>query len=332
MRNLIERFPTQLNEAVAIAKTAKLTPATNPIQHVLIAGMGGSGIGGNLVQSFTFDSAKLPITVYKSYDVPTFVGPNTLFIACSFSGGTEETLASTATALKRGAKVVAITSGGALGKFCTENGLDQINIPGESGSPRASIGYSFVNIMQVLAFYGVVSDAQLANFEAAASLIEAEAASIQTLAKGLAAGMKDKLPVLYSDSRLEPVMLRALQQIAENSKQISHVNVLPEMNHNELVGWAYAKQIWADSYTVLFRSTYDNPRTSMRMNICKEIFEKVSPTVIEVTAKGSSFIEQALYLTIIIDWVSFFLAEENGVDPFPVDVITYLKNELAKHA
>lgn len=330
MKELIDGFSAQLQESLGIAKNAHLKPVTAPVSQVVIAGMGGSGIGGTLIKALTSDEATLPIEVSKSYDIPAYVGPSTLFIACSFSGNTEETLAAAEQAHKKGAQIVTITSGGKMGEFAKAHGYDMIAIPGRSNSPRASIGYSFVQLLLVLKHYGVLARNHFDEVENAAELLNSSNDVIQAEAKKLTAFFKNKLPILYSDSKLEAVLVRAQQQIAENSKQLSHVNVFPEMNHNELVGWKYAEVVYQNSATLLVRSAYDHPRTKIRMDICKGIFEKVAGEVQELTAKGDSFVAQAIYLIHVLDWVSFYLAEENQVDPFPVDVINYLKNELAK--
>ena len=135
MKELIQGFGPQLIEALAIAENAKLSPAKADIHNVVIAGMGGSGIGGNLIKAFTNDELRVPLDVSKSYDVPGFINANTLFIACSFSGNTEETLASAEKARAKGAQIVAITSGGKMAEFASSNGFDQIHIPGRSNSP-----------------------------------------------------------------------------------------------------------------------------------------------------------------------------------------------------
>jgi len=330
MKDLIQGFGPQLIEALDIAAGAKLSASRAPIHNVVIAGMGGSGIGGTLIKALTGDEVTVPIDVSKSYDVPAYINGNTLFIACSFSGNTEETLAAAEKAKAKGAQIVAITSGGKMGEFASANGYDQITIPGRSNSPRASIGYSFVQIFLILKHFGLVGSNHFDEVRACAALLETESAGIHATAKALTTFFTNKLPIMYGDTKMEAVLVRAQQQIAENSKQLSHVNVFPEMNHNELVGWDHAKIIYANAATLLVRTDYDHPRTSVRMNVCKDIFEKVAGKVMEINAKGKSFLEQSVYVINVLDWTSFYLAEVNGVDPFPVDVINFLKNELAK--
>ena len=330
MKELIRGFSAQLAESLNIASNAKLSPARNPIHHVVIAGMGGSGIGGTLIKALTGDEAKVPIEISKSYDVPAFINANTLFIACSFSGNTEETLSAAEKAKAKGAQIVAITSGGKMGDFARQNGYDMIAIPGRSNSPRASIGYSFVQLFLILNHHGLISSNHFDEVKAAAALLDSEEQNIEALARKLTAFFYKKLPIMYGDTRMEAVLIRAQQQIAENSKQLSHVNIFPEMNHNELVGWRFPELIYGNAATLLVRTSYDHPRSTMRMNICKPIFEKVAGPVMELEAKGTSFVEQCIYVIHVLDWVSFYLAEANEVDPFPVDVINYLKDELSK--
>jgi len=330
MKELIQGFPAQLTESLEIATNAKLSKAKAPIHNIVIAGMGGSGIGGSLIKAFTGDEVTVPIDVCKSYDVPAYINANTLFIACSFSGNTEETLSAAEKAKAKGAQIVAITSGGKMGQFVAANGYDSISIPSRSNSPRASIGYSFVQLFLILNHHGLTASNHFEEIKASAELLEKESADIHAKAQELTAFFINKLPILYGDTKLEAVLVRTQQQIAENSKQLSHVNIIPEMNHNELVGWKFADVVFKNAATVILRTSFDHPRTKIRMDVCKGIFEKVAGQVIELHAKGNSFVEQSIYLINVLDWVSFYLAEANQVDPFPVDVINYLKDELSK--
>ncbi len=332
MHTLIAGFGQQLREALGIAEKVSLRAADRPLHHVLVAGMGGSGIGASLVNAFVYDQLRVPLTVTKTYEVPAYVGKNTLFVAGSFSGNTEETLAATEKALERGAFVVGITSGGKLQALAEAHGFETIRIPGDSNSPRAGIGYSFVQLLRILESYGLIGPAYTAQMDAAAELIEQRAEQIHEQAKTIAHQCFDRLPIFYSDERLLPLMLRNQQQINENAKQLAHINAFPEMNHNELVGWRFPMAVLRQTVVLLVRSAYDHPRAAVRMDICKPLFAAEGATVHEVHAQGDSFIEQAVYLIHLFDWVSFYLAERNGVDPFPIGPIDYLKTELAKRA
>jgi glucose/mannose-6-phosphate isomerase len=330
MKKLIEGFPAQLEEALGIAAAASLSPAKAPIHNVLICGMGGSGIGANLIQTFLYDELTVPVSVNKSYDIPAFVSPNTLVIACSYSGGTEETLSGVEQAFAKGAQVVGVTSGGKLGDLLTKNSSEFIVIPSRDASPRAGVGYAFTQLLFIFKHFGLSASDHFDDVRASAFQLTKYAKNIQADAEEMAEKLKGKFPIFYADARLEPVLLRNQQQIAENSKQFSHQNFFPEMNHNELVGWRFPEGFLETTVTVMLRTDYDNERSSTRMDICEDIFEKAGTQLEIIGAKGQSFIQQAIYLVHLLDWVSYYLAVENDVDPFPVDVITFLKNELAK--
>jgi len=332
MKKLIEGFPAQLEEALQIARAAKLSPAKAPIHNVLICGMGGSGIGANLIQTFLYDELTVPVTVNKSYDIPNFVSANTLVIACSYSGGTEETLSGTHQAIAKGAQIVGVTSGGTLGKLLADNGFEFITIPARDKSPRAGVGYALAQLLRIFKHFGLSASDHFDDIASSARQLTGFAKTIQADAEDLAEKLRGKFPIFYADSRLEAVLLRNQQQIAENSKQFSHQNFFPEMNHNELVGWRFPAGFFEDSVTVMLRTDYDNERTSTRMDICEDIFLKAGTQLEILGAKGQSFMQQAIYLVHLLDWVSYFLAVENDVDPFPVDVISFLKDELAKVA
>lgn len=332
MKALIEGFPAQLREAIEIAKKAQLRLPPQTIHNVVVAGMGGSGIGGSLIKALAANDLRLPLDVSKSYDIPGYINQNSLFIACSFSGNTEETLSAVEKAKNKGAYIICITSGGKLLEFAHRHNFDAILIPGHSNSPRASIGYGFVQLYLILHHFGILPSNGFEDIQAAARLLESEAAGIRNLSHELTAFCKNKFPILYGDSSLEAVLVRTQQQIAENSKQLSHVNVFPEMNHNELVGWKYPEFLFRNAATILLRTSFDHPRTRARLDVCLDIFRKVAGEVKQIQAKGETQLQQALYLIHLLDWLSFDLAEANQVDPFPVEVINFLKNELAQIA
>lgn len=330
MRPLIEHFPDQLRQALASGRELKLETGTHDIRNIVVAGLGGSGIGGDLVNSFVFNELKVPLTVTKTYDIPSFTGADTLFIASSYSGNTEETLTCLEKALEKNAQVVCITSGGRIAKEAEQQGLGLVRLPGGTDCPRASVGYSFTALLFVLKAFGLISDAFEVALEKGIDRIESEDEQIRTKAKDIASHFHEKLPILYADSKFGAVLLRAQQQINENAKQLCHINVLPEMNHNELVGWQLPEEILKKSSVLIIKTDSDHPRVRVRMEISKSIFTKNAYSVADVKASGDSLIEQSVWLIRLFDWVSYYLAELNGCDPFPVEVITHLKNELAK--
>lgn len=330
MRDLVEELPKQLKDALVISKEMRITESENDIYNIVICGLGGSGIGGAIAQSITQDEIKIPIITVNTYDIPEFVGPNSLVICSSFSGNTEETISVYHQAKDKGAKVCCITAGGKIRFLADTNNDDLAILPNHISSPRANIGYSLVQLLHVLEAYGFISDSFKIEIENTIRLLEKEQSNIIALSKELATSYKDKIPVLYSDDRFNSIAIRCQQQINENGKQFCHVNKFPEFNHNELVGWEFPKKTYHDSVVTYISTEFDHPRVELRMNICKPIFEKRANKVIEINAKGTSFIEQAYYIIHLFDFVSCDLADLNNVDATAIENINYLKESLDK--
>jgi glucose/mannose-6-phosphate isomerase len=229
-------------------------------------------------------------------------------------------------AITKKAQVVCITSGGKIKELADQNNFDTIIIPGGK-PPRSCIGYSLVQLLKVIEFNEFVKTNLLAQVETSITLLNKENTSIKNEAMTIAKLLVDKLTVIYSLGTCEGVAVRFRQQINENSKMLCWHHTLPEMNHNELVGWTTKNENIA---VVTFKTSFDYERTIKRYEICKELFSKYSSSVTDITAKGNSKLEQYLYLINIGDWISCYIADIRNIDPIEVDVITNLKNELAK--
>ncbi|MBG15555.1 MAG: bifunctional phosphoglucose/phosphomannose isomerase [Crocinitomicaceae bacterium] len=326
MKSLVEKFTTQLKDAIDVGEKSSFSAVNKSFSNVLIIGIGGSGIGGKIVAQLTSKQLKIPVTLCSDYTLPEFVDNKTLVIASSFSGNTEETLSSVSTAQEKGAEIACISSGGKLLEIAKENGYNHIILPAGK-SPRAMLTYSLTQQFYILYNYGLIDKTFKKDLQKAILVLEENFADIKTTAHEVALGLHNKTSVLYAEANFEGVVTRMRQQINENSKALCWHHVLPEMNHNELVGWAGGKQEYA---VVILRTSFDHPRTSVRMTISKEIISKYTSTIFEISAKGDSPLEQSLYLILFGDWVSVYLAELNQVDPIEVNVIDYLKGELAK--
>lgn len=325
MKTLVEVFSAQLQEALDIANKAILTKKNN-IQNIIVTGLGGSGIGGTILSELIQDECSIPVLVNKDYFLPAYVNSNTLVIISSYSGNTEETVSAMKQAITKKAQVVCITSGGKIKELADQNNFDTIIIPGGK-PPRSCIGYSLVQLLKVIEFNEFVKTNLLAQVETSITLLNKENTSIKNEAMTIAKLLVDKLTVIYSLGTCEGVAVRFRQQINENSKMLCWHHTLPEMNHNELVGWTTKNENLA---VVTFKTSFDYERTIKRYEICKELFSKYSSSVTDITAKGNSKLEQYLYLINIGDWISCFIADIRNIDPIEVDVITNLKNELAK--
>ena len=326
MKQLIQDFPNHLADALHIAHQASLKPAAREIRQVVITGLGGSGIGGTIVADLMRDRCKVPIVVNKGYDLPAFVNPYTLVLVSTYSGNTEETLSALKRADSRGAEIGIITSGGSALEYAKSKGCNHIVVPG-GNPPRSMFGYSFVQLLKYLSHYGLVDSEVLSDVSHAIQLLEEEGAALRAAGTDLAGFLRNKMPVVYASDGFEGVAIRFRQQFNENSKMVGYTGMVPEMNHNELVGWAGGDDRMA---VVFFRNESDDPRIQKRIEINQEIIRRNTPHIMEVWSKGGNDIERALYLIHLGDWASYDLSELNDVDVMEIKVIEYLKSELAK--
>ena len=328
MDKLIEAFPAQMLEAVELTKGIRLSKRANTIHNVLICGLGGSGIAGNLAFDLTADQITVPIVVNKGYELPSFANDNTLLILCSYSGNTEETLSCAAEAVARGLKPVCVSSGGKLGDLAKKHGFDFIQVPG-GAPPRTTLGFGSTILLYILDQFALIDFTVTEEVTALSEFLTKEQAGIKADAQALAKVLKDKSVIVYSEGRIESVSLRLKQQINENSKSNCWLNVVPELNHNELVGWKFKN----DTLAALFlRTDYENKRNQLRFDFIKQTVAANVSSVQEVKAKGESLNEQCFYLIHFGDWLSYYMAIEHGVDPVEVNVIDALKNHLSSVA
>lgn len=324
MEQLIKNFPDNLLEALLIAQKNPLKANYPEVQNVLICGMGGSGIGGKLVASWFQGELKVPVVCNHDYTLPNYVNKNTLVIASSYSGETEETLAAVKEAKQKGATIAAICSGGSLAVFCKENNYDCILIPG-GNPPRTQLAFSIVQLTHILVELKLISAKHLDSFKTAAALLLDQKENIIAKAKMLADFMYEKELIIYSDAKDEAIAIRARQQFNENSKILCLHHVLPEMNHNELLGWQGAR----DNCAVLILHTGNlHPQTKKRFDFSVSVFETKTKHIMKLDSEGDTMIEESLFLINLIDWASYYLALKNGVDPVEINVLNKLKKSL----
>ncbi len=327
MDQLIERFPAQLLEALEIGNNSTINKHDREINKVYVAGLGGSGIGGNFVQEFVKDECKVPFVVGKGYDIPAWVDSNTLCIVSSYSGNTEETLHAFEIIKGTGAKIVCLSSGGKLIAEAKENGYDHIKLPDDWPSPRACLGYSLTQQLFVLNKLGLISESSIGQIKKSVDLIKFNMDDIKAEAKKVANFFIHKMPIIYTTNRMGAVALRLRQQINENAKMLCWHHIIPEMNHNEVLGWGIKNEDFAVLY---FRNEDDFKRNAVRIDINKDIISKYTSNIMEVYSKGNSLVEKSIYFVHLGDWISWYLSELRGVDAVEIDVINYLKGELAK--
>lgn len=327
MLELVERFPAQLTEAIQIGEAAHINKSATPIRNVFVSGLGGSGIGGNFVQELVRSEIKVPFTVSKSYDIPAFINKFTLVILSSYSGNTEETLSAFDLALKTGAKIVCITSGGKMLARAKELKLDYVQLPDNWPSPRACLGFSLVQQLYVLHKLKLISSRIIRQLPGATALIAKNQESFKKEGLKLAQQLNGKLPVIYTTDKMESVAVRFRQQLNENSKSLGWSQVIPEMNHNELVGWTGD---YNQTAVVFLRTKDDYSRNAVRIDIIKKIMGEHTKTIVELMAKGKNDVEQRMYLVHLCDFASVYLSALRNHDSMEIKVIDFLKGELAK--
>jgi glucose/mannose-6-phosphate isomerase len=325
MKEHVETFIQKLVDGISIGEKANLTPYNKEIKNILIAGLGGSGIGGTVVAQILEQELKVPVIVCKDYFLPAFVNESTLLIISSYSGNTEETVQVLTSALSLKPKIVCVTAGGKVLEIAKQNNLDHIIIP-NGMPPRSCFAYSFTQLFYVLKGMNLISNAFEKQLQNTLVLLNAETENIKTEAKLLAQKLLGKLPVIYSTANYEGVCVRFRQQINENSKMLCWHAALPEMNHNEIVGWVEKNENLA---VVFFRNEDDFYRTQKRMDFLSDVAKNCTPYVYNVWSKGASQLERTFYLVLFGDWVSVYLGELKNIDASEVKVIDRLKQALS---
>jgi glucose/mannose-6-phosphate isomerase len=324
MDQLIQAFSGQIKEALEINEKVELS-VDSPIHNIILCGLGGSGIGGKLVSEIASDNLTVPFTCNHDYSIPAFVGENTLAIISSYSGNTEETLEAFDLCRKAGAQILCITSGGQLEKVALEEGYNLIKVPG-GNAPRTCVGYSIVSQLVSLSKLGLTKKDYRKLLKESISFIDNISEYAKNIAMEIASEIHQTLPIIYTSGEYSGTGVRLKQQLNENAKMLSWTNAIPEMNHNELVGWASGN----DNISAIFFEPEDlHPRNRERFTLSKTIIRSKGAKIIEIKSKGSTKTERFMYYIHVGDWLSYFLSVKNGVDPFEIEVIDHLKDSLA---
>ncbi len=334
MYSLIEGFPDQLQAARQVELDFSIK-RTEDIRALIVTGLGGSAIGGDLVRSVAAPQLRLPLLVNRDYSLPAFAGPHTLVFACSYSGNTEETLSAYRQARQARCPIVCVTSGGQLGALAKSDGFPVLLLP--SGlPPRAALGYSLLSVLMAMQAMELVTEIESSVDEAIELLKRLRliygSANLGSSnpAMALACSLHGKIAAIYASSAImEGAAFRWRSQIAENSKNLAFHHVLPEMNHNELVGWMFPAEVLKQVCVVLIRDQGDHPQVQRRFDLTRELIAGKAGSLHEVWSQGDSLLARVLSITYLGDFVSLYLAYLNKVDPTPVQVIDYLKRKLS---
>ncbi len=337
MYDKIYNFPEQLEEAAEIGDSIKPdTDYFKGIKNIIVAGMGGSAIGGDLVRSYLSAELDIPIFINRHYRLPNFAGKDSLVIGSSYSGNTEETLSAVEDGIKRGARIACFTTGGKLAEIANENNYLLTTLP-KGYAPRAALGFSFVPLLFFISKLGLIKDVKDDIKELSLGLKSyrdqygKDTEFDDNPAKRLAQKLYNRIPIIYHGPELtDAVGTRWKGQICENAKCLAWHNEFPEFNHNELVGWNVI-DAYKDKLVVIYlHDDDDHERIKRRMAIVRKVVEKHNVEIIEVKSQGDFPLGRMFSLIQIGDFASLYLAFLNKIDPTPVEVIDFLKGELAK--
>lgn len=335
-----ENYHTQFAQGLELAASFQLPPELRRDYHeILILGTGGgSSIAGALLTSLFFDHLRIPVIINQGYNIPAFVDSNTLVVALSHSGNTEEILSSLGQARSEGCLGLAITAGGALGEICAHEGIPCLIVPRDIGHPRRDLGYIVPPLVLALAQLGLVPDITADIKEAIDLMAElgreygANAPVETNLAKQLALNLKGHIPIVYGSSdHLAAPAWRWKNQFGENSKLMAFWNQIPHLHHDEAVGWDMEPELLNKFYLFMLRDNQlDEPKVIKRKEISGEMLESRMGGVSHVWARGKSRFARIMSLVHLGDFVSLYGAVVRGIDPTPVNIINLFKEKMGQ--
>jgi glucose/mannose-6-phosphate isomerase len=334
MLNALVKTPDYCRDAIKRAKRVTVSKKVQP-KNIVVLGMGGSAIGGEILCDWLKDRLPTPIEVCRDYILPAYVNRDTLLFAISYSGNTEETLNAFLTAIKRGCTVLTLTSGGLLKEFSSKMKLPQLKIP--SGlQPRAAIPYIFFPLPVLMEKLGIISNTQNELEEAITMLEKVSKSNAPTRptksnkAKQLAAELTQTMPVVYGFRQYTSIVHRLKAQFNENSKLPCRAGTFPELNHNETVGYEAPEDINKMQTIILIRDPEEPIEIGSRIETTKNLAFSKAQKVLEIWADGKGKLAKMLSVLIVGDYASVYLAILQNKDPTPVNIISKVKEELAK--
>jgi glucose/mannose-6-phosphate isomerase len=318
-------LPEHLRDALWRVETAGLQPTA--ATGLIVCGMGGSASGGLLARAALGDSLGLPMLIFRDYELPAWTAPDRAILCSSYSGDTEETLACFEAAEAIGAIRYAMTTGGALAAAARSANVPVVGLPAGL-QPRHTIGYGFTVACEVAALVGAAPGLRT-EIDTAAAHLEQGAGALGARAAEIADRLAGRTPVIYGCDLTVPVAYRWKTQINENAKQHAFQNQLPELDHNEIVGWSRDGD--GEGFAAVFLTDSDqHPRQHERAELTAALIEPAASAVIRVETEGRTRVERLLWAVMLGDLVSLHLAALNGADPGPVEAIERLKGELER--
>ena len=334
MLDTVLSLPRQLREGWRLGRAADLAAPRARPAHLVFAGLGGSAIGGDLLMAALAPALPFPAAVVRDARLPSYIGPQSLVVASSYSGETDETVEAAESAVAAGAPLLAVTSGGRLAALAEARGQTVVRVPGGL-PPRAALGYLVGPVLAALERWEVCPPCA-GDVEEAAHVLDVLGRDLGpqvpeegNAAKRLAGRLHDRIPVVYAAGPdVEPAARRWKSQFNENSKTVAVWNTFPEIAHNEIVGWGAAAEIAGLLEMVMLFSGMESARTRRLVEAAYEAMPGGTARVQEVTGCGESRLARLFSLVLIGDLTSVYLAYLRGVDPTPVESITALKQRM----
>jgi len=344
MLDSCENMPSSCEDAIDRAKklevpkeatvSRKLVINYRVPTNIIIAGMGGSAIGGDLLGDWLHDRVSIPISVCRDYVLPRYASEDSLVVAVSYSGETEETLNAFLEAVKRRCMVMTISSGGHLLQFSRKLGIPHIPMPSDFPAPRAAVAHIFFTLIMLAKKMGVIDNVSTEIDEALLVLrkVSEQNALSRPLklnkAKKIALEIGDTVPIVYGFRQYTAIARRLKCQFNENSKTPSRFDVFPELNHNEIVGWEAKRNLARQFSVILIRDPKEPAEIKQRIEITKRIAKVCR--IVEIDATGRQKLARMLSAMYVGDFASIYLALLKGVDPTPTKTIAYLKEEMKR--
>jgi glucose/mannose-6-phosphate isomerase len=332
----IHNFPTLCQKAWQMVMDFTLPQDYKNVQKVVILGMGGSAIGGDLVSNLCLGESGIPILICRDYNLPQYVDAGTLVIASSYSGMTEETLTAFKQALDTPARKLAVTTGGELKRLCESQNIPVFSFDYKT-QPRAALPYSFMVILGILQNLGLIQnksrevEGMIDVLHSLAGRIDEKISLEKNTAKALAQKLLGRLPVIYGAGITAEAAHRWKTQINENSKTSAFYEVMSELNHNSIVGYDLPEELTHQYIIVFLQSDFLHERIRLRYEITQNLLKQAGIYYQVISGEGENLLSHMMSLVLFGDYVSYYLAILNRVDPSPVKSIDYLKNQLAQH-
>jgi glucose/mannose-6-phosphate isomerase len=334
----IDNLPSQLQSAWKLGQTQTL-PENKAISQIIICGMGGSAIGADLLAGYAASTCPIPITVHRDYGLPACAkGSETLVIASSHSGNTEETLDSFAAAIEKKCTLMAVTTGGKLSELANQAHIPLV-IFSHAGQPRAAVGHSFGILLALLSKMGLLGDpggvektlmSAINNMKEQQEQLRVNVPVVKNPAKRMAGQVVGRWVNVFGAGLLAPVARRWKTQVNEIAKAGAGFEALPEADHNTLAGLVNPEEVLSRTFSIFLHSSFDHPRNTLRLDLTRQEFMLQGMNADTYTAQGASSLAQIWTTLHFGDYVSFFLAVAYGVDPTPVEVLENFKRALKK--